>query len=110
MSLVEKPHTAVLSAVADVVASGVVSGVVRTVGASHNGQLTVKAPSFALERYNLVVDRPALWMCEVADATFKAGDVLTVSGVRWLVLTDPQFHEAQSETSHATALLRRQEN
>lgn len=109
MSMVERPHTAVLKSVADKVVSDVVAGVERTVGASHLGQLTVKAPAFAFEKYGLEIGRPALWMCNVADATFKAGDHFEVGGVTWIVVTDPQVHDADSETSHATALLKRAE-
>ena len=111
MPLLHKPHTATVKAVADKVASQIVAGVQRTSGTSITGQLTVKAPSFAFERYNLDVSRPALWMCDVADAaSFKAGDYLTVSGVDWKVLTDPQTHDAQTLTSHASALLSRKEH
>lgn len=108
--MVEKPHTALIKVCSEKRAGSQVKGVEFTDGATITGQLTVKDQQWIFERWGIKVERPALWMCDLDDATFKKGDRLLIDGTEWTVEAHPQRHEADTETSHATAPLDRREN
>lgn len=100
--LYHKPHTAVLKVGAEVVASSVVGGVTRTGSAEIRGMLdTARLPDQVVAQWGIDSSLLAVWYCEIADATMREGDRLTIGGVSWMVLADPQKSDAETITSHA---------
>lgn len=97
-----------IAAVAPTVATREVTAYTRSGSTQVRGQLTEKTTQQAFEMFGLELNFPAVWLCNLADATsLKVGDRGTVNSRAYIVRAGPQQMGAEPITAHARYLVER---